>query len=291
MLIPVGLSLLIGFYKEDTSLKTEILFTAIPAVMCFATFALFFYVVVTRGFDDAFERMARTQQREEDPKDGEDEPLMAAGGVPLSARSAASSIAAEGMCDMCDGRWVRFEGAFIRSAETGNEDEGWFGPTLGVCLLVMGLTHTMSTGFVPMMQAVAGLQYAHILMLVRFFAEFVGRLCSHLWGFSYFGDYFGAKTMLLITIIRLILVGALVFEAFSLPDIKTSKTLKISYALQVFIFYVLGNYVNSETMALAISARPRDTRTVAYVMMVLTYVPNVVSLIVVISLLQHYGFA
>jgi len=148
------------------------------------------------------------------------------------------------------------------------------------------LTNLLSTGFVPLMQLVAGLAYAHILMLVRFSAEFVGRVCSHV-----FGDQFGAKTMLFLTILRVISVVGLVFEAFSLPDLKTSKELQISYAVQVFIFYLLGNFVNSETMALAINARPKDTRTVAYVMMILTYVPNVVSLIVVVFLLQHFGVA
>jgi hypothetical protein len=60
LLIPVPLSLALGFYEEDTTLMTEILFTAIPAVLCLISFVLFFGVVLTRGFDDAFARMART---------------------------------------------------------------------------------------------------------------------------------------------------------------------------------------------------------------------------------------
>jgi len=248
MLIPVGLSLAIGFYEEETTVTTEILFTAIPAGLCFISFALFLGVVLTRGFDSAFERMARTEQCNGDSKDGEGTPL--------------------------------FEG------DEAEANEGWFGATLGICLPVMCLTNLLSTGFVPLMQVVAGLAYAHILMLVRFSAEFVGRFCSH-----FFGDQFGAKSMLFITILRVISVVGLVFEAFSLPDLKTSKELQISYAVQVFIFYLMGNFVNSETMALAINARPKDTRTVAYVMMLLTYIPNVVSLIVVVFLLQHFGVA
>jgi hypothetical protein len=119
-----------------------------------------------------------------------------------------------------------------------------------------------------------------------FLAEFVGRLCSHLWG-----DYFGAKSMLFITIIRVIIFVALVFETFSLPDIKSSKALKISYAVQVFFFYLMGNYVNSETMSIAVNARPDDARTVAYVMMLLQYASNLVSLSIVVFLLQHFGVA
>merc|ERR1719473_1407940 len=79
LLIPVGLSLAIGFYEEETTLMTEILFTAIPAVLCFVSFALFFGVVLRRGFDAAFDRMALANQREGDSKDGEDAPLLEAG--------------------------------------------------------------------------------------------------------------------------------------------------------------------------------------------------------------------
>jgi hypothetical protein len=253
MLIPVGLSLAIGFYEEDTSLTTEILFTAIPSVLCFISFLLFFGVVITRGFDAAFERMASATLRERDSKDGEDAPLI------------------EGKAEV---------------AQVDEENEAWFGATLSICLPVMCLTHVLTAGFVPLMQVVAGLSYAHILMLVRFFAEFVGRLCSH-----FFGESFGVKTMLSITIIRVILVVALVFETFSLPDLKTSKALQVSYAVQVFFFYLMGNYVNSETMAIAVNARPKDSRTVAYVMMLLQYSSNVVSLIVVVSLLKSFGVA
>lgn len=255
MLIPVGVSLAVGFYKQETTMTAEILFTAIPAVLCLISFLLFFGVVATRGFDFAFERMERAKQVQKDSKDGEGTPL------------------------------IKEEG----KAEVTNDDEeneGWFGPTLRICLPVMGMTHTLTAGFVPLMQVVADLAYAHILMLVRFSAEFVGRLCSHC-----FGEYFGAKAMLYITIIRVILAVALVYEAFNLTDLKTSDTLKISYAIQVFLFYLMGNYVNSETMAIAVNARPKDTLTVAYVMVLLTYIPNVVSLIIVVSLLQYSGVA
>jgi MFS family permease len=254
LLIPVPLSLAIGFYEEDTTLTTEILFTAIPAVLCFASFVLFVGVVLTRGFDAAFEGMARTKQREEDSKHGEDAPLIEEGKA--------------------------------KSTNDAEENEGWFGATLGICVPVMILTHVLTAGFVPLMQVVGTLAYAHILMLVRFMAEFVGRLFSHL-----IGDYFGAKSMLFITIVRVILVIALVFQTFSLPDLKTSKALQISYAVQVFFFYLLGNYVNSETMSIAVNARPNDTRMVAYVMMLLQYASNLLSLSVVVFLLQHFGAA
>jgi MFS family permease len=254
LLIPVGLSLAIGFYEEETTPLTEVLFTAIPAVLCFISFVLFVGVVLTRGFDAAFERMARTEQHQGDLKDGEDAPLLEKGKVEVN--------------------------------KDDEENERWFGATLAICVPVMCLTHILTAGFVPLMQIVADLAYAHILMLVRFFAEFVGRLCSHV-----FGDYFGAKTMLFITILRVILVIVLVFQTFTLPDIKTSKASQRSYAVQVFFFYLMGNYVNSETMAIAINARRKDSRTVAYVMMLLQYASNVVALSVVVFLLQYCGVA
>jgi hypothetical protein len=260
MMIPVGLSLALGFYKENATRAAEILFAAIPAVLCFLCFVLYLGVVATRGFDSAFERMERVDRMNANSrnnrtaKDEENLPLIKEG-KPEATRNA-------------------------------EENEGWFGPTLGICIPVMCATNILTPGFVPLMQVVADLSYAHILMLTRFFAESVGRLCSH-----FVGEYFGAKTVLLLTIARLILAIALVFETFNLRDLNKSNRLKAVYAVQVFFFYLMGNYTKSETMAIAINARPNDTRLVAYVMLLLTYIPNVVSLIVVVFLLQYYGVA
>merc|ERR1719375_1508535 len=63
LLLPVCLSLLIGFHEEKTTRTMEILFALVPALMCLMILVYFLFVVATGSFDAAFEIMARKQQR------------------------------------------------------------------------------------------------------------------------------------------------------------------------------------------------------------------------------------
>jgi hypothetical protein len=253
LLFPVALSLTVGFHKETISRTTEVVFTLIPSLICFMILVIFLVVVATGGFDAAFESMQRRAAGS--AGESEDSPLLE-------------------------------EGNKAVEKVEGGEGVRWFEGTLGLCILIMILTHTMSAGFAPVTQVVASLAYAHRLMLVRFTAEFVGRFCAHL---SFL--QLGARAMLWITGARVVLLVGLVYESFALDGLETSGKLQIAYAAQVWLFYVAGSYVNSEIMAIAVDSRPSQSRTVAYLMMVLTFGSNVASLVFVVITLQSLGIA
>jgi hypothetical protein len=251
LLLPVGLSFALGFYEEKTTRTMEVLFALIPSLICFIALVYFLYIVATGSFDAAFETMARKQRRP--VEDGEDAPLLEGG---------------------------------ERAARPAGEDVRWFETTLIICMVVMVLTQAMGAGYAPLSQVVVSLAYAHRLMLVRFTAEFLGRVGAHF----RFAD-FGAKTMLSITAVRALLLVALVIETFGLHDLDKSERLQVAYAAQVWLFYFMGSYVNSEIMAIAVDSQPMQSRKVAYVMMLLTFGSNVASLLVVVFVLQSFGIA
>lgn len=251
LLLPVGLSLVLGFYEEKTTRTDEILFALIPSLICFMTLVHFVVVVRSGKFDAAFEIMARKQQQAV----GEETPLLEEG-------KGAASTAAEG------------------------DDVSWFESTLLVCMVVMILTHGMSQGFAPLTQVVVSLAYAHRLMLVRFTAEFVGRFGAH-----FQCVHLGARSLVWITALRALLLVALVTMSFSLDGLKTSESLQVVYASQVWIFYFMGSYVNSETMAIAVDSQPKQSRKIAYVMMLLTFGSNVASLVLVVVAMQSFAIA
>merc|ERR1719316_102876 len=166
----------------------EILFALIPALICFMILVYFIVVIAKGSFDTAFEIMTRKRQRAVGtPAEGEKTPLLEEG------KGTAGTVA---------------EG----------DDLSWSEITLIVCMVVMILTHAMSAGFAPLTQVVVSLAYAHRLMLVRFTAEFVGRLCAH---FQFVE--LGARAMMSITIVRVVLLLALVVESFNLDSLKTSE--------------------------------------------------------------------
>jgi hypothetical protein len=256
-LFPVALSFAVGMYKEESAgRKSEIYFAFIPAGVCL--FALLFYliVLVTGGFDDAFEGMAQPEKEME--RDAEEAPLLADGETGGTAHTPK-------------------EGAEMR----------WFDGALGTCVGVMILTHGMSAGFSPITQVVGTMAYTHLLMLLRFVAEFSGRMFSHLWGVQYFE--WGTTALLVMTSVRVFLMLGLVVEAFMM-DFEMERTRWI-YASQVFFFYSVGSYVHSETMATAVDSRPKSKQTVAYVMMLLCFGAQLVALAAVVPILKGYDQA
>ena len=69
--------------------------------------------------------------------------------------------------------------------------------------------------------------------------------------------------MLSITAVRALLLVALVIETFGLHDLDKSERLQVAYAAQVWLFYFMGSYVNSEIMAIAVDSQPMQSRKVA----------------------------
>merc|ERR1719235_2314439 len=251
-LFPVVLSFAVGMYKEEVTggKKAEIYFALIPAGVCL--FALFLYlgVLLTGGFDDAFEGMAQLESS--GGKDAEEAPLL--------------------------------EGASGGTGETPKEDSDvrWFEGALGTCVGVMILTHGMSAGFSPLTQVVAGMAYTHVLMLLRFIAEFTGRIFSHLWGVTFFA--WGTTALIVMTSLRVFLVMGLIMEAF-LMDFDRDNT-KVLFGSQVFLFYLMGSYVHSETMATAVDSQPKHSQRIAYVMMLLCFGAQLAALCAVVPLLK-----
>merc|ERR1719311_1271054 len=80
LLLPVGLSLVLGFHEEKTTRSMEILFALIPALICFVILVYFIVVVATGSFDAAFEIMAGKEQRAAGTQaEGEETPLLEEG--------------------------------------------------------------------------------------------------------------------------------------------------------------------------------------------------------------------
>merc|ERR1719379_2108643 len=80
LLFPVGLSLAVGFHQEKTTRTMELIFTLVPMLICLLSFVFFFVVVLTGGFDSAFDSMERKQQRTAgSSEDAETSPLLEAG--------------------------------------------------------------------------------------------------------------------------------------------------------------------------------------------------------------------
>merc|ERR1719235_1698450 len=126
-LFPVMLSFMVGMYKEemDNGRTSEIYFALIPAGVCLSALILYLSVLLSGGFDDAFEGMA---QPKKEGKEAEEE-------APLLEAQESSGGTGETPKEENDVRW--FEGA------------------LGTCVGVMILTHGMSAGFSPLTQVVA----------------------------------------------------------------------------------------------------------------------------------------
>jgi hypothetical protein len=151
----------------------------------------------------------------------------------------------------------------------------------------MILTHGMSAGFSPFTQVVGTLAYSHVLMLVRFCAEFQGRLCSHFWGVQYF--QWGTTALLVLTSLRVFLMLGLIVQAFSL-EFDDGQT-RFIFGSQVFMFFLLGSYVHSETMATAVDSRPEHAQTVAYGMMLLCFGAQLAALAAVVPVLKYMAVA
>jgi len=255
-LFPVVMSYAVGMYQEgSTERKSEIYFALIPAGVCAVAFSLYLGVVLTGGFDAAFKGIERQSGSSKEPTEG----------TPL------------------------LEDGSGGTGETPKEDGDvrWFEGSLGTCVCVMILTWGMSAGFSPLTQVVGTLAYSHILMLVRFIAEFLGRLLSHLWGVTYFA--WGSTALLVYTSVRVFLMIGLICQAFLLNFDERGNT--IAFGAQVFIFYLLGSYVHSETMATAVDSRPKHAQKVAYAMMLLCFGAQLVALAGVVPLLKGLDVA
>jgi hypothetical protein len=243
-------------YKEKSSgSNSETLFALIPAGVCVFALVLYLSVVLGGGFDDAFEGMRP-------PEKGQD------------AEEAAQLLAQE---------------ASGGTGETPKEDGDlrWFEGTLGICVGVMMLTWGTTAGFSPFTQIVGTMAYTHVLMLLRFVAEFSGRLFSHAWGVQYFN--WGNTALLVLTSLRTFLLTGLIVEAFSLNfNLERNKWI---FGVQVFFFFSLGSYVHSETMAAAVDSQPKHSQKIAYVMMLLCFASQLVALAAVVPLLKGLDVA
>lgn len=255
-MFPVVLSFAVGMYKEDVvdGRQSELYFALIPAGVCLFALSLYWYVLFTGGFDDAFGGMAQIQK---EGKDAEEE-------APLI---------------------VSESGGTGETSKDG--DVGWFEGSLGTCVGVMILTHGMSAGFSPLTQVVGSMAYTHVLMLLRFIAEFMGRIFSHLWGVEYF--QWSTTALLVLTSLRVFLLLGLVMEAFVMDfDKNESKWL---FGSEVFLFFLMGSYVHSETMATAVDSHPKHAQTIAYVMMLLCFGAQLAALCAVVPLLKGLDVA
>jgi len=222
--VPIALSVTLGFHAADASRSVDLAFAWIPSLFCLAALALFLLQVFVQGrFDECFVRL--------DDAVGNERP---------SQRSR--------------GAWSP-----LLSGQHANTSSklGWVTWPLVTCAAVQFVTHGMSMFLMPFLTYFGSAHLAHVLVLVRFGGEMVGRIASHQWGFS-FSECLkdGAPIVILswLVILRFIILAILLLGVFGVVHLGHGLLLKTL----IGVFYFIFAWSSSEVMALAVQLAPKN---------------------------------
>jgi hypothetical protein len=262
LLVPTVLSFLLGFNRPDVSLRVQIAYAWIPAALCFASTCIFLYTTfVRRSFDDAFDRMNTVN--------------------PDSDNS-----------DMCNPQ--------AHDAEVTEEDplvtdkqmrpEGtWYDSPVTACALAIFTSSVVASFAVPLFTYLGtggnGGDFAHILVLVRFAGEFVGRVLSISCGLQHGSREMSVAFLFLPICAQCAILPLLLFDAFG--AFSLSHTTVICLVGPFFLFW---SWTQAEAIALVSSAAPPNrVKGLVRGLVFLGYAAQLLSLFCTFPLLKSLG--
>jgi hypothetical protein len=217
--VPIGLSVALGFHEAQASRSVDLAFAWIPSFFCLSALALFLAQVFLQGrFDESFERLDTLK--------------------PPSSSS--------------NGAWLPL---LAGQRENGGKFR-WVSGPLMICAVVQFVTHAMSMFLMPFLTYFGGANLAHILVLVRFGGEMLGRIASHQWGFSFsecIKDQ-GPCILSWLVLIRFVVLAILMFGVFGVVHLGHELLLE---SLVGFFYFVFA-WTHSEVMAIAVDLAPKD---------------------------------
>jgi hypothetical protein len=256
--LPIGLSVVLKFPERCAGHTAAIAFAFIPAIFCFTT-AVYFIVSVymTGSFDQTFDKLDAQRQ--------------------ASHSAAGPSGTSDFVCE--ESPLVPAKVVADASKGASKSTNIWLQYSVLVCALVNFSGHALSMFFMPFLTFVGTMEIAHVLVLVRFGCEFVGRLAAHVVSLERFGwlDNRGLFVLMNLTLVRAAILFALVLGAFGVINLGQGNILLGLTGL----FYLLFAWTNSEVMASITKFVPKDReREAMNGMMLLTFGAQLVSLCV-----------
>jgi len=217
--VPIGLSVILGFHNPSASRVVDLAFAWIPSFFCLSAMVLFYAVVLLVGkFDECFVSLDIAAKP----------PRLGSG---VGPRESSPLIAG-------DGKYA------------------WLSGPLLVCAAIQFVTHAMSMFLMPFLTYFGGAEQAHILVLVRFGGEMLGRLASHHWGFSFSECLKNRGPLILswLVLIRCIVLVVLVLGAFRTVQLGNGFLL---HSLTGFFYFVFA-WTHSEVMAISVDLAPKE---------------------------------
>lgn len=145
--LPIALSLALGFYSPDASRGVALAFAWVPMMICLAGPLLFLLLLKRGDLDAAFKTLDKTLLDSNRTTSLENLPLLSAN----------------------------------------NKQSTWSHPHVLGCAMLQTVTYGLAMFLMPFLTFFGSAEFAHILVLTRFGAELLGRLLSHLWGLEWFG--------------------------------------------------------------------------------------------------------
>jgi len=251
-IVPIGLSLVLDFHNTQTGNLEAVAFAIIPAFFCLLTAVLFAVVIFKyRSFDAAFARLESQQTDGSTDGGGSHDDIFDDGG--------------EGM-------------PLVSKGKDAQKSVWLIGPVL-TCAVVNFMAHFLSMFFMPFLTFIGSMQIAHILVLVRFGGEFLGRIAAHYVTLDSWGrrDHGGLSVLVSLTVMRAAVLFVLILGAFNVVNIGHGPLLM---GLTVLFYFVFA-WTNSEVMAVVTKFAPKNKeREVMNGMMFLTFGAQLFSLAV-----------
>lgn len=252
--LPIALSVALGFYNAQAGSFAAIAFAWIPAGLCLVACALQFGLVIHGNLNRAFAEMDRTLA----DCDPEQTPLIA-------------DIVGRGTSKESCG------------TQKGNV---WLTTPVLLCSIVQFMTNGFSMFLMPFLTYFGAHDLAHMLVLVRFASELGGRILSHLWGYSYWNlDASQAITILVASIVfRGALLVAILSDAFGFYKLGL-----VWLVVLVSLFYLSFGWSQSEVMTVVVEVGPAGaTAELARGMMFLCFAAQLLSLAIAVSLVEFH---
>lgn len=246
--LPIGLSLSLGFYDADASRSVALAFAWVPMAICLVGPLLFFVLLKQGALDGSFQVLDKSLLHDEPDAVNRQESL------PLVSSSRKQST--------------------------------WSHPHVLGCAILQVVTYGLAMFLMPFLTFFGSAELAHILVLIRFGAELLGRLFSHLWGLEWWGAQTSFAALSVLSALAAARTFILVLLLLHLSDIIDLS--RVVVACLVALFYGLFAWTQSELMTSIVElGPPKKQASLVRGMMFLGFAAQLFAICLALPVIEH----